>query len=415
MIGMTARWCVTAMPALLLVAGIAGAAGNGVYTTVTPTPRFDAEKYPGSQFRTQVDGINAVAGGTLAIMEQLQPALEFCDARIAGKDTVHVSVSTRDEARAFAASQPPGAKIDYIDIACPRAWFAAAFASTDAGDPSRSIALLERVQMLAPYWADPFTERGFLFNAAGDRAHALASYRHALELAELWPSSRSATGTALRGIGYTLVELGDYDGARKAYQQSLAFDPDNAIAVSELKFIEKNHDKGSPNTTIFDTKLSQDEKSLAWRQFALNTKQLEKAPLADDTPALRSEMIKQLEESKDITVKACDVLALGDGNAHAEPELLVQYLFGNAAFQIERTDMKDDLVAVQVAGARSALRAYRAMIADHPQLKLESMDRLLQHEDAGDLEQTLEPVIRKNCSHATDSTKGSESRTPNPK
>ncbi len=394
---MKTRWRALVILAVLSVAGVAHAGSEGAYTSVTPTPSFEAEPYAGSQFRAQVDSVNAVAGGTLAIMEQLKPALTFCDARVAGPGSVHVSVATREEARTFAARQPPGTAIDYVDVACPRAYFAAAFASTDAGDNARAIAFLDRAQSLAPYWANAFTERAFLYNAAGDRTHALDSYHHTLALAEAWPSSHAMLGTALRGIGYTLIELSDYTGARDAYQRSLTFDPDNAIAIGELKFIEQNASKGSPHTPVIDTMLSQDETSLAWRQFVFDTRRLEREPFGDEAAAMRRSLLKQVQESKTVTVTVCDVLGLGGGHDHAEPELLMQYLFGNAAFQIERPDLRSDPIAVQLAGVRSTLHAYRAFLAERPVMHLAVMDDLLRHDDTGELDQVLTPIIRKRC------------------
>jgi hypothetical protein len=41
----------------------------------------------------------------------------------------------------------------------------------------------------------------------------------------------------LRRRGYILVDLGDLPGARDAYWQSLALDPDSPVATSELAMI----------------------------------------------------------------------------------------------------------------------------------------------------------------------------------
>jgi len=44
-------------------------------------------------------------------------------------------------------------------------------------------------------------------------------------------------GVALRGIGYSMIELGDFAGARAAYERSLEVEPGNQIALKELEYI----------------------------------------------------------------------------------------------------------------------------------------------------------------------------------
>lgn len=367
------------------------------YTTATPHGTFDAERYAGAEFRKVLEGVATTSQGTPAVMAGLLPVLAFCDERVASKGAVHASVSTKAEEQAFRSSQPAGTRLDFVDMACPRAYVTAAFTTIDAGDAARAGAFLEKARKLAPYWADPWTEGGFLLNAHGDRAAALASYRHALDLAKTWPASQESIAIALRGIGWTLIEQGDYAGARQAYRESLEADPGNTLALDELAFIEKNQAKGAPNTPIFDTTVQQDETSLARRKFAIQTRSLEIAPFADDAPAMRKEMIAWLDKTPTVQVLACDLLDLGAGTDHGKAELLVQYMFGNATEQITHPEHADDPVAVQLAGVRSALRAYRNILAGNADLRLEPMDALLRHEDAGDLEAFLKPRIEAHC------------------
>lgn len=384
--------------ALVFAASTAAAANKGAEILVTPVTQFEAEAYPGSQFRSQVSAATINSGGTRSAMSLLQPALAFCDARLAKTGAVHVSVSTKEEAQKFANSEPPGTTIDYIDIACPRAYVSAAFTSIDAGDAANAFVFLDKAQALAPYWAGPFTERGFLLNASGDRTQALAAYRHALELAESYPSSQYVAAQALRGIGWALVEQGDYAGARQAYTRSLKLEPGNALAGRELSFIDQYEKSGAaPNTPALATAVPQDERSVAQRQFVMDTKRLELAPTAAESLELRQQMIKWLTETPDVQVVLCDVLDLGNGKDHYEPQLLVQTMFGNAAFQIDHPEQKDDALAVQLASVESALRAYRALIDGHPERRLQAMDKLLQHQNAGDLKQALAAVIEQHC------------------
>ena len=42
----------------------------------------------------------------------------------------------------------------------------------------------------------------------------------------------------LASRGFSLVELGDLDGAEKAFSESLDLEPGNSLAIRELKYIQ---------------------------------------------------------------------------------------------------------------------------------------------------------------------------------
>ena len=43
----------------------------------------------------------------------------------------------------------------------------------------------------------------------------------------------------LRGIGFSLTELGDLDGAQRAYEDSLKLEPSSELAKKELRYIQQ--------------------------------------------------------------------------------------------------------------------------------------------------------------------------------
>ena len=49
--------------------------------------------------------------------------------------------------------------------------------------------------------------------------------------------------TALRGIGYSLIELGELEAARQAFEKSLKMEPNNRLALDELEYIRKLQQK----------------------------------------------------------------------------------------------------------------------------------------------------------------------------
>jgi tetratricopeptide (TPR) repeat protein len=85
-----------------------------------------------------------------------------------------------------------------------------------------------------------FIEYGYALRVNQREAEAEEAYKSALTYAEFEDADdreKSVRAAAQRGIGYLLVEKGDFKGAEKAYKRSLKDDPDSPVAKSELAFI----------------------------------------------------------------------------------------------------------------------------------------------------------------------------------
>ncbi|MBF0546321.1 MAG: tetratricopeptide repeat protein [Candidatus Riflebacteria bacterium] len=79
------------------------------------------------------------------------------------------------------------------------------------------------------------SERGYIILNQGNSelAMGLSSYLRALETAY----TTEDFATAMRGVGFVLVERGDLEGAMAAYQVAKKFDPQNPVAEQEIRFI----------------------------------------------------------------------------------------------------------------------------------------------------------------------------------
>lgn len=133
-------------------------------------------------------------------------------------------------------------------------------------------------------------------------------------------------------------------------------------------------------------------------KFVRLTTQLEQDPLGDPDQSIRTWLLEWATKSKDISVTVCDVLGpIPKQDLPYGPDLLTQYLFGNAAFQIANADRRSDGVATQLAGIRSAMRAYSAILARAPDARIPYFDDLLVREQGGTLEAHLKPIIADKC------------------
>ncbi|MEI2455854.1 hypothetical protein [Lysobacter firmicutimachus] len=132
------------------------------------------------------------------------------------------------------------------------------------------------------------------------------------------------------------------------------------------------------------------------------TRELEAAPDRADASELRRWLTRWAIQTRDYSIAVCDLLdfaaAGGDGVPH-ESELLVQMIYGNAAFQIEAGADAGEL-AKQVAGVESALRAYAAFVARDARAKVPRLDALIAQREAGTLRAYLAPKVEQNCGSA---------------
>lgn len=414
---MTTRAVWRALPIALALVASAVAAEKGPTVVQTTSTEFEAVEFEGAQYREAIAEAVAARADAIGKWAKLQPALTYCDTKQDTETRIWAAVSTHAEREELLATHAEADKLAFVDVACPRAYTLAAFFAADDHETDKAIRWLERAQKLAPFSSAPHSERGFHFNAAGDRQKALASYRRALDLAERYASSPDDKAMALRGIGWTLVELGDFPGAKQAYDRSLEFDPENSTAKAELAFIAKLETNGSPPpaTPAFAPATTPTKPSTAQSKSAATsvppsdeervieyTRLLETQPFHSKAKPMRAWLIDWIAESPDVTVSVCNVLELGEIE-HASL-LFVQTMFGMASFLLEHPESKDNWDAQNRAGVESALKAYSSILAAQPDARIASMDELLKRQAAGELDAALAPNVARHCTESAEET-----------
>ena len=136
-------------------------------------------------------------------------------------------------------------------------------------------------------------------------------------------------------------------------------------------------------------------------KFVRLTHQIEQHPLSDSDKSIRGWLLQWAMDSQDITVLACDILGNVSGDEVPYSGIYTtQMMFGNAAYQISHPDKRSDLLATQLAGARSSLIAYTSIIASHPEARIPHFDDLISKDKAGELETYLAPIVADKCSES---------------
>ncbi|UNK50738.1 tetratricopeptide repeat protein [Lysobacter sp. S4-A87] len=228
----------TALVAWLAVASFP--AWSQVETVITPMGSAYAEPQLGSQYREDnAKVVAAVKRGDMAGAQALQrPVLEFCD-RLAAPGHAMVSVASAAEYEAYVEASAKDVPIEWVDMACPSAYKMSAFLLIELKQPEQALVMLDKASAMAPYWAEPLAERGYLLNIIGRPGEGLATYQRAMELIEKFESNRYLLAATLRGMGYAQIELGDLDQAEAYYVKSLKTDPASPVAENELKYIRE--------------------------------------------------------------------------------------------------------------------------------------------------------------------------------
>ena len=211
-----------------------------IYSEETVFSVFGVENGLGYELREQVrTATDQVKAGyhkeALALLNQIET--DFRDL-MNDSNITYVSVATQEEFDLFRQNTGGSNQVAWIDWGFREILHLKAFIKVSSGRFDQAVQLLIAEANVAPFSAAPYTELGYLMNKEAKRpADALKAYTKALELSQQFSSSSSLQAAALRGIGFSLIELGDLDRARAALIASLSIDPNNEIAKNELAYI----------------------------------------------------------------------------------------------------------------------------------------------------------------------------------
>lgn len=131
-------------------------------------------------------------------------------------------------------------------------------------------------------------------------------------------------------------------------------------------------------------------------RFVELTRQLESQPLSDPDRQIRQWLMKWSIDSPGLAINICaDTVPMEPKGYPHGGVLMLQGMFGNAAFQIEHPSQRHDEAAMQTAAVRSALKAYAALRSQSDAPAIPAYDALAEMERAGTLEAHIAPLAAK--------------------
>ena len=124
------------------------------------------------------------------------------------------------------------------------------------------------------------------------------------------------------------------------------------------------------------------------KRFLAFVHKLEQSPLDQSLNSEADWALHWLQDIPDINVSVCP-LPLGtltQENYEYKTRLSVLFVLAMGAYLVDHPQKAADTVSQYLAGAQSALRAYKAILKTKPQAKSRSMDDLVAKEAEGQLE-----------------------------
>lgn len=225
---------------ILFLAGMlnVGVIAAGKSETVSTNVRL--EKNPdyakGAQLRAKADTLVAmVSSKRLAEAERL--AGDLCPAYEATFDHARKQFTFQSQAEHEEFKRTKPADFEWIDWGYKECLQMQAFIAADRRDFPAALTLLNRIEALAPVSAGTVVETGYVLNQIGRPDEGLAAYRRARDMAFRYASQRPFRAMALRGMGFSLIELQRLDEAEKLFRESLDIEPGNKVAINELAYI----------------------------------------------------------------------------------------------------------------------------------------------------------------------------------
>jgi tetratricopeptide (TPR) repeat protein len=154
------------------------------------------------------------------------------------KEELQVAFWTMEEFLQFAALHQAAGdrrKVTWVRPAYGEACYLLGYLAVEEGDYAAARRHVERGLGLEPDHPLLLCELGMIEGGACRHGEALDCYRRAADSRPWTPPP--VVARALRGVGFSLIELGELDRAEEAFRQSLELEPGNTTARKELEIV----------------------------------------------------------------------------------------------------------------------------------------------------------------------------------
>ena len=208
-------------------------------TTLQPS-RMNVDSGLGHHLRDDVSAATRItqSGDLKAAEQQLQAPLAYCRTQRDTPGRRALAFSRRQQYEQYVAEHADGMPTEWLDITCASALQQLAYIRVEQRRFEDAIVVLEEAMALAPLDPESFNEMGVALIQLRRPKEALDFYERALALIDRDSVSIKSRPVALRGIGFTLIELGELKKARATFEHVLEIQPNDPKSLNELAYID---------------------------------------------------------------------------------------------------------------------------------------------------------------------------------
>jgi tetratricopeptide (TPR) repeat protein len=154
---------------------------------------------------------------------------------------LHGSFWSAQEFAEYTRADATGADLMWVKPSYSQAWYWVAHCEWEMGKGEEAERSIRKALHLEPDHPDILCELGYMLQESESWEEALESYRRAAQ-ARKWLTA-DQRGLALRGQGYCLIELWEFEKAAHALLESLRAEPGHRVAMNELEFLQQKREE----------------------------------------------------------------------------------------------------------------------------------------------------------------------------
>lgn len=174
--------------------------------------------------------------------ELFDQAIVLCEEQYASKDSKTYAARGPTETLYYlmkAASEKENASV--VSPTCADVLYLRGYAALDFGQIETAEIFVRRAIEMSPANSMYLSELGHIHHAKEEWQAAFEIFKLSVESAKSYspePVRQQELTRAMRGVGFSLIELGRLDEAEQQFKACLAIDPNDPMAIKEIEYIK---------------------------------------------------------------------------------------------------------------------------------------------------------------------------------
>ncbi|MBL4832264.1 MAG: tetratricopeptide repeat protein [Aliivibrio sp.] len=179
----------------------------------------------------------------LAMDHYIAPLIKHCTTELNIENTKVFSARTDNERKYYKDfSLNNNLDVKIIDGICSNTYFFASYAQSDLNNIKAAESYILKGLDISPVNSKLLSELGHVYQIQKKWDKSISYFEKAQEYSSLYSPQSTAKqeqSRAMRGIGFSLIEMGQLEKAKDKFNKALTFNPLDTQAKQELQYIEQ--------------------------------------------------------------------------------------------------------------------------------------------------------------------------------